>query len=230
MKVWKRRGHPYHASVSQTSLTQRRSYNTMIERQSSMPLDGMDTTMFVNLIETMHIEYGLSLPQSLIALQLFIRLGQVPLQSYIFEKRFASKVGQETQLFKSLIETDLKRDLKKLQKEDPSVTLSSLKREHYSIGKIMNWGLTAYTQLHVYKALCLMANHTGYYTDFVQDVAFWSSHDPTMLTLPLLVMALNFSLLERSRHPFLVNVRQRWSPMTKALLVLYGSGVAMVLP
>ena len=40
----------------------------MIERQSSMPVDGMDTTMFVNLIETMHIEYGMSLPQSLIAL------------------------------------------------------------------------------------------------------------------------------------------------------------------
>ena len=39
-----------------------RNYNTMIERQSSMPVDGMDTTMFVNLIETMHIEYGMSLP------------------------------------------------------------------------------------------------------------------------------------------------------------------------
>ena len=25
-------------------------------------IDGMDTTMFVNLIETLHIEYGMSLP------------------------------------------------------------------------------------------------------------------------------------------------------------------------
>ena len=33
-----------------------------------MPLDGMDTTMFVNLIETLNLEYGLSVPQSLILL------------------------------------------------------------------------------------------------------------------------------------------------------------------
>ena len=91
-----------------------------------------------------------------------------------------------------VIETDLKRDLKKLQKEDPSVTLSSLKTEYYSIGKLINWGLTAYTQVHVYKALCLMSNHVDYYTEFMQDVAFWSSHDPTMFTLPVLVMTLNY--------------------------------------
>ena len=34
----------------------------MTERQSSMPVDGMDTTLFVNLIETLHIECGLSVP------------------------------------------------------------------------------------------------------------------------------------------------------------------------
>ena len=34
----------------------------MIERQSSFPVDGMDTSMFINMIETMHIEYGMSLP------------------------------------------------------------------------------------------------------------------------------------------------------------------------
>ena len=104
-------------------------------------------------------------------------------------------MGQETKLFKRVIETDLKRDLKKLQKEDRSVTLSQLKRDHYSVGKLVNWGLTAYTQVHVYKALCLMSNHVDYYTDFMQDVAFWSSHDPTMFTLPVLVMALNYTLL-----------------------------------
>ena len=90
--------------------------------------------------------------------------------------------------------------------------------------------LTAYTQVHVYKALCLMSNHVDYYTEFVKDVVFWSSHDPTMVTLPVLVMAMNYTLIQRSRHPFLVNVRQRWTPMSKALFVLYGSGIAMVLP
>lgn len=44
-----------------------------------MALDGMDTTAFVNLIETLHIECGLSLPVALICIQLGIRLGQVPL-------------------------------------------------------------------------------------------------------------------------------------------------------
>ena len=119
----------------------------------------------------------------------------MPLQSYIFEKRYASALGQETDLFKRVIETDLKRDLKKLKKEDASVTLASLKNEHYSIGKVITWGMTAYTQVHVYKALCLMANHVDYYTEFIQDVAFWSSHDPTLFTLPLLVMTLNYALL-----------------------------------
>ena len=34
-------------------------------------------------------------------------------------------------MFKKLIEVDLRRDLKKLQKEDSSVTLNSAKRDHY---------------------------------------------------------------------------------------------------
>lgn len=58
-----------------------------------MPIDGMDTTMVINTIETLHIEYGLSLPQSLVALQIAIRLGQVPLQKYIFEKRLPTTIG-----------------------------------------------------------------------------------------------------------------------------------------
>ena len=31
-------------------------------------MDGMDTTLFTTTIETLHLEYGLSLPQSLIAI------------------------------------------------------------------------------------------------------------------------------------------------------------------
>ena len=110
-----------------------------------MPVDGMDTTMMINLIETLHIEYGMTLPQSLIALQLAVRLGQVPLQKFIFQRGIPRELGHDSQLFKKLIETDLKRDMKKLQKEDASATLSSLKEEHYSIAKLISWAMTAYT-------------------------------------------------------------------------------------
>ena len=153
----------------------------------------------------------------------------MPLQKYIFEKRSLVTLGHDSNIFKELIETDLKRDLKKLEKEDTTVTLYSLKEEHYSLGRVIGWGFTAYTQLHLYKALCLMANYPDYFTEFVRDVAFWSSYDPTF-TLPAIVMGLNYALLARSRHPFLVNVRQRWTPFSKAIFVLYGSGISMVLP
>lgn len=89
--------------------------------------------------------------------------------------------------------------------------------------------MTAYTEAHLYKALSLISNHPEFYTEFLRDVSFWSSHDPNFI-MPALVMALNYALLQNSRHPFLVNVRQHWSPFGKAVCVLYGSGVAMVLP
>ena len=44
--------------------------------------------------------------------------------------------------------------MKKLKKEDASITIDSAIKEHYSVGKIISWGLTAYTQTHIYKALC----------------------------------------------------------------------------
>lgn len=194
-----------------------------------MPLDGMDTTMFVNLIETLNLEYGLSVPQSLILLQLAVRLGQIPLQNYIFNSRYVSSFGQDSELFAKLVKVDLERDLKKLQKEDASVTVSSALKQHYSIGKLMSWGLTAYTQTHIYKALCLISNHPDCYTPYLQDIGYWSSFDPHF-ALPALVMALNYSLLQNSRHPFFVNVRQHWTPFSKSIFVLYGSGIAMVLP
>jgi len=56
------------------AVPQRRNYNTVIERQSEMHLIGMDTTCVVNLIETLHLDYGLSMPQSLIFLQVCSRL------------------------------------------------------------------------------------------------------------------------------------------------------------
>ena len=199
----------------------------MTERISTAPVDAMDTHACLNLIESLHFEYGLSFPQSLILLQVGIRLGQIPLQKYIFETREGAnrEFGQNSEAFKRLIETDLKRDLKRLQKEDPAVTLESLKRDHYTIGRLINLTFTAYTQVHIYKALSLMSN----YPAFFAFAAPWCSHDP-LFVLPAFVMALNYSLLENSRHPFLINVRQNWSPFTKALAVLYGSGMALVLP
>jgi len=118
----------------------------------------------------------------------------VPLQRFIFESKFCSTFGQDSDLFKKLIVVDLKRDLKKLQQEDPSVTLKGAIREHYSIGKVLNWGMLAYTQTHLYKALCQMSNHPDCYTPYLQDVAYWSSYDPTF-TLAGAIMALNYQLL-----------------------------------
>ena len=131
-------------------------------------------------------------------------------------------------MFKKLIEVDLRRDLKKLQKEDSSVTLNSAKRDHYQFGKILNWCFLAYSQTHFYKALCQMSNHPDCY-GHIQDAAYWGSHDPHFI-LPAAVMFLNFALLQSSSHPFLVNMRQHWAPFSKAVFLLYGSGLAMVLP
>ena len=85
--------------------------------------------------------------------------------------------------------------MKKLQKEDPSVTLSSAIKEHYSVGKLLSWGALAYTQTHLYKALCLMSNHPECYAAHLQDVAFWSSYDPTF-TFAAAIMVLNYQLLQ----------------------------------
>ena len=87
-------------------------------------------------------------------------------------------------------------------------------------------GLSAYSQLIVYKALCQMANYPQH---FSADAALWASYDTTF-TMPIAVMALNYLLVQKSDHPFLVNVRDRWSPLGKGFLVLYGSCMAIVLP
>jgi hypothetical protein len=43
-------------------------------------------------------------------------------------------------------------------------------------------------------------------------------------------MALNYRLLRHSEHPFLINVRSKWSPLATALFVVYGSCLSIVLP
>ena len=59
---------------------------------------------------------------------------------------------------------------------------------------MVSWGFTAYTQVHLYKALCIIANHPDYYTEFIKDVAFWSSYDP-MFAMPAVVMCMNYALI-----------------------------------
>ena len=39
-----------------------------------------------------------------------------------------------------------------------------------------------------------MANHPDYYTEFIKDVAFWSSYDP-MFAMPAIVMCMNYALI-----------------------------------
>ena len=57
----------------------------------------------------------------------------------------------------------------------------------------------------------------------------WSQHDPTYL-LPIVVMMANYFLITKSEHPFLINVRKDWSPLSRSFLCLYGSAMFIVLP
>lgn len=74
-----------------------------------------------------------------------------------------------------------------------------------------------------------MANHPEYYSVFMKDVAYWSSFDPSF-SMPALLMIMNYTLIQNSKHPFLVNIRQNWTPFSKALCIIYGTGITMVLP
>ena len=60
------------------------------------------------------------------------------------------------------------------------------------------------------------------------ELLFWSSYDATYL-MPIAVMLLNYNLLTKSEHPFLVNIKQM-NPFWLQVLVLYSSGLAIVLP
>jgi hypothetical protein len=57
-----------------------RAYNTPVERLSSSSLVGMDVTGVSNLIDILQFEYGLSLPQSIVALQVALRVLHIPMQ------------------------------------------------------------------------------------------------------------------------------------------------------
>ena len=54
----------------------------------------------------------------------------------------------------------------------------------------------------MYKALSVTSQYKQYYPEFSQ----FAASDPSYL-LPIVVMLANYYLLDRSQHPFLVNVR-----------------------
>ena len=68
-----------------------------------------------------------------------------------------------------------------------------------------------------------MSNYPSIYTDSLH------LYDPTFI-LPMAFMSLNYLLLQRSDHPFLINLRNNWSPITKGLLIIYASAFSIVLP
>ena len=76
----------HNRKVMLANTVSKRNYNSLIERQSEMHLIGMDTTCALTLIETLHLDYGLSMPQSIICLQACARLVQMPLQTFLFSK------------------------------------------------------------------------------------------------------------------------------------------------
>ena len=149
----------------------------------------------------------------------------MPAQTFIFRQMSSiDTLFFNSILFNKLVLNDLKRDLPRLEGKKP---LSHWKT-FYSGSQLLSCLFMSYTQLHIYKALCTMANHPHYY-EHIRDAAYWSSYDPTF-TMPLAVMVLNYILLSQSRHPFLVNIRKNWSEMAKSMLVIYGSALAIVLP
>ena len=81
-----------------------------------MALIGMDTSCTINLIETLHLDYGLTMPQSLILLSAGVRLVQIPAMAHLF-RRFSNVDSQlfDSSIFKKLVLNDLKRDLPKLE-------------------------------------------------------------------------------------------------------------------
>jgi hypothetical protein len=55
------------------------------------------------------------------------------------------------------------------------------------------------------------------------------SYDQTFV-LPLCLMSLTYQLVRHSEHPFLINLRTRWHPVSLGLLVIYSTCLTIVLP
>jgi hypothetical protein len=61
-----------------------------------------------------------------------------------------------------------------------------------------------------------------------KEMAYWCMYDATY-SLPAAIMLLNYTTLVTSEHPFFARLKQG-NPLFLGLAVLYGSGVAFVLP
>ena len=131
-----------YATRGTRQLPSRRLYNTVIERQSELPLIGMDSSCAITAIESLHLEYGLTLPQSLILLQASARFIQMPLQTFIFRKMTnVDSYFYKSSVFKHLIQYDLQRDLPKLELKQ---SLDSWKT-YYAASRLLSATLTSYT-------------------------------------------------------------------------------------
>ena len=125
-------------------------------------------------------------------------------------------------IFEKLIVTDLKRDMTAYKIPE---SRTRLQMSYYAPSHLISVMFGAYGQLIVYKGLSLASNHPAYYP----EMSHWLTIDSTFI-LPLFLMGLNYILVQKSDHPFLINVRERWSPLTKSFCILYGSALAIVLP
>ena len=82
-----------------------------------------------------------------------------------------------------------------------------------------------------------MSNYPQYYPQWNNptDGVFGSlsgpllSYDQTFI-LPLAVMSLTYRLLKHSEHPFLINLREKWTPLATMLFVVYSTCLSIVLP
>ena len=67
------------------------------------------------------------------------------------------------------------------------------------------------------------------YPEYSEAVSIFCEHDPTFI-FPVGIIALNYILLNNSAHPWLINIRESWTPFWKMLGMVYLSSGFIVLP
>jgi len=85
------------------------------------------------------------------------------------------------------------------------------------------WG-----QFELYSALYTVQHYPQYQTALGAAEVF-CNHDPTFI-LPALIIPLNYLMLNNSTHPFLINIREGWTPLFKLLASVYISFGFIILP
>ena len=101
-------------------------------------------------------------------------------------------------------------------------------RSYYLPSSLLSSGFQIYAQACIYQALYVI-QHYPQYAGSAQAVQFFCEHDPTFTT-PVLAVILNYCILRNSEHPWLVNVREGWTPFYQLLASVYLSAAFIVLP